>query len=704
MYTECPECGIAFRVTAKVLQQANGNVRCGGCNHAFNSLEYLSEEMPGSIPADDSDVSDDALAETSRRLLKTLDELAGTSEVRIEDTGVEWRSLAENLDGDYVDDIEASDEMRYDDNSPLPDEFDEVEVFAEEAEPQPVESTDTGLHIEFTESQGEAVLTEPDEWTDLLDEVCEPKTEETPIEELESEVLQIEAELAAIHTQLLSKNDEQDDTKDDDGPADIDTQFNMEAVALGLETTGTTKALADDVPLVDESPSIDTEEEESDAEDTPDVLDEDDGSELGEEISAEADTEDEEIETADADHDDEFEEENDYGDADDVDDDTPGDAEDEASAEAEERSDVDTADVDDENESLAARNESTSEFEAQIDVAASALAGIDAAENEAAEEGDAVSEYGADSNDISLDFLALENQVTDDEDLEKQVDATADESDADEQTGESKHFVPKPTEEEMTALALQDDEFSATLVGMATPEDLLKGKAADVETIIMEGEFVRNVVEQERIDSEAAARNQFGDAGSLSDTYALRRNKLPGGRRNYDPPKYARIAGVAVLGLVLLAQFVHYSREALATSGYFNQTIGPVYQLLGSPVNPEWDITGWQFETTNGNIGETDNSLVIVSRLINQSDTELPYPLVHVSLTDRWEDIMGSRVLEPGEYLAGALDRSTPVPPGQTFTAVITIENPATEATGFKLNVCYRQEPGVVRCAIEDFK
>ena len=396
MYTECPECGIAFRVTAKVLQKANGNVRCGGCNHAFNSLEYLSEEMPGSIPADDRDVSDDALAETSRRLLKTLDELAGTREDRIEDTGVEWRVLAENLDGDYADDIEASDEMRYDDNPPLPDELGEVEVFAEEA---PIEELD-----------------EDDRGSENLDNLVEAEANSddqnvaNDIQEMESEVLQIEAELAAIHTQLLSENDEQDDTKDDDGLADIDTQFNMEAEALGLETTGTTKALADDVPLVDEPPSIDTEEEESDAEDTPDLLDEDDGSELGEEISAEADTEDEEIETADADHDDEFEEEPDYGDADDVDDDTPGDAEDEASAEAEEEMTV----------------------------------------------------------NMEID-------------------------------------------EEMMALALQDDEISATLVGMATPEDLLKGKAADVETIIMENKFVRNVVEQERIDSEAAARHQFDD-------------------------------------------------------------------------------------------------------------------------------------------------------------------------------------------------
>ena len=31
-------------------------------------------------------------------------------------------------------------------------------------------------------------------------------------------------------------------------------------------------------------------------------------------------------------------------------------------------------------------------------------------------------------------------------------------------------------------------------------------------------------------------------------------------------------------------------------------------------------------------------------------------------------------------------------------------EGPSPEATGFKLNVCYRAWPGSVRCAIEDFK
>ena len=46
MYTQCPECEIAFRVTADVLKQAAGMVRCGGCSHAFNALAFLSETMP----------------------------------------------------------------------------------------------------------------------------------------------------------------------------------------------------------------------------------------------------------------------------------------------------------------------------------------------------------------------------------------------------------------------------------------------------------------------------------------------------------------------------------------------------------------------------------------------------------------------------------------------------------------------------------
>ena len=90
MYTQCPDCSTAFRVTAEILKQAAGKVRCGGCGNAFNALEYLSESMPEQASPKEPEehlpelkpepLSDNVpasiSAEQSAALLKTLDELA----------------------------------------------------------------------------------------------------------------------------------------------------------------------------------------------------------------------------------------------------------------------------------------------------------------------------------------------------------------------------------------------------------------------------------------------------------------------------------------------------------------------------------------------------------------------------------------------------------------------------------------------------
>ena len=112
MFTQCPDCKTAFRVTAEVLKQASGKVRCGGCGNAFNALEYLSEQKPSTeapkppetplpelTPEPDESLPKSISAEQSAALLKTLDELAG-SNIRIEDPGVEWRVLDDEDDGD----------------------------------------------------------------------------------------------------------------------------------------------------------------------------------------------------------------------------------------------------------------------------------------------------------------------------------------------------------------------------------------------------------------------------------------------------------------------------------------------------------------------------------------------------------------------------------------------------------------------------
>jgi len=632
MYTQCPECSIAFRVTAKVLQQAAGKVRCGSCNHAFNALQYLSEEMPETpspMYPDKDDASVDNLAETSRRLLETLDELAGPDDVRIEDTGVEWRVLDAAAAEDVrlaPDEMPSTEEMRFDDNTPLPDDFGDDDHDAPSPAPQRRQEDVRTKTIDFEDRQGDLALSEPEDWTDILEEVSDPR----------AETLEVEEELAAIHNELNAIDDALTDE------------------VMQLEKDGTQPDLETDLSEIDPGRNI-----ENDAAPEP---------EFGRDES-DVDSENEETGTYEA---------MDFGQDGIFDDD----AEDSAAPDEEFASDT------------------GAEFDAiDLDVADGDLtddeaSGIEPVDDVGQEDEALVAGHADepdDGDDIELAADGDENAATIPvgEFPETEEDAT------------SRNLQ---TDEEAAATSGRVDDFAATLAGMENPEDLFDESSGEVETIIMEGEFIRSEIEQQRLEAENAARNQLDDASRLLDTYALQREKLRGGRRSYDPPSSAVLAAIVALGLLFVGQLVHNFRQPLATFGFFSATVAPIYRMLGSPITPDWDIKGWQFEATNGSVNEEETTLTIVSRIANRSDQPLPYPLVHVSLTNRFEDIMGSRILEPAEYLAGDGDPSRPVAPGENFNAVITVEDPSVDATGFKLNVCYRVETGTVRCAIEDFK
>jgi len=607
MFTQCPECQIAFRVTARVLQQAGGNVRCGNCGHAFNALHFLSEDMPEQPPPAANDSGDDDSIDTSRQALETLDELTGPDDVRIEDTGVEWRVLADGIDDDNGPELSqpAIEELRFDDNTPLPDDFDDGVAVAAPSAPQRRE-TDIGRRSdEFEDRQGDLALSDPEDWTDILDEFRDP----------DAESLEVEEEMAAIHSQLSARS--------------VDTTISAAADGDDGDADETPRSAADDDVW---RPAAEAGEEES--------------------LMAAGDMDEDDLEAL-------------FG-------------------------------------SAAAADEVDIELQPSPDTPDEAVADVFAL----------AGDDDVDGETLSIVVDGGDDDADDDSDRGELYLVGEDEADV--ASGAFEHVVPEPTEEEMTvnmeideellAAARQDIDFTATLVGIEDPEQIFERNPAEVETIIMEGEIIRTAVEKERLAAEDEARNQLDDPSRLADTYALTREKLRGGRRRYDPPSYVIGAAIAVLSVTLLGQVIHNSRQSLATYGFFNQTIAPVYRMLGNPVKPEWDIKGWQFEATSGNVDAEETALTIVSRIANRSSQPLPYPLIHISLTNRFEDIMGSRILEPGEYLAGDLDPSRPVVPGEDFTAVITIENPSAEATGFKLNVCYRVEPGTVRCAIEDFK
>ena len=287
------------------------------------------------------------------------------------------------------------------------------------------------------------------------------------------------------------------------------------------------------------------------------------------------------------------------------------------------------------------------------------------------------------------------------------------------------HYVPPMTKEEETinmqidqdllAIAVEDkDGFASTMLLMKdalddeatnagddqdrdTDKDTdLADTSAGFETIIMEGEFIRSDDESGKFAVDAAA------AAALTAAVAAEKEaEDAAGERQVN---YGMVAGVVILLLLLVGQALHQSRHALATIPAFNDTVGPLYRAIGQPLSPDWDITGWRFEASRGNADEANEALTIFSRLGNKSDRPLPYPLISVSLTDRFEETIGNRVLDPADYLPNDLDPRKLVEPGNTFNAAITIQSPADEATGFKLNVCYREPGDKLRCAIDDFK
>ena len=694
MYTQCPECRTAFRVTASILQQAAGKVRCGGCGISFSALAHLSEEMPPLAGPAGSTATDAADALHKRELLDTLNELTGPQEVRIEDTGVEWRVLDDDADepdqeeaavteeidddeqpagaGTATDDAEIGDspdvggrdaaakaptvfteEMRFDDNTPLPEDFaDPVTPVAVVPDVPHRRDSDHGQSDDFDEPQADLALGEPDDWMDLLDEVDEHTNGGIPLD--------VEEELAAIHSELSSgraepANDSGEDMAPEAEPtdaADLAALSDLVPTATALELQGEdddqeADEAAAEVTLAEPAP-IDSPAFAAQPPDAPD-----DG--LNDEL-------------------------------------------------------------DDAPEPV----ESTGEFESQIAKARAELAraldsGDEAAESQAGEVADPAPADGEEMADSGLQPEAEPTPPADlPEEAAQQAEASGDEAGSpppDTPTRESDYVVPPPTPEEMTIneeidqdllAASQITDFVTTVAEV--PEAMFDENSPGVETIVMEGEFVRGSFEQERRAAAGEAGAELLDDGDLRDSYSIDRGKLRGGRRKGDPPGFGVIGGVLLLFLLLLGQMIHASRESLSTYGAFNQSLGNVYRALGRPVTPQWNVKGWRFEATRGATDYNEEVLTIFSRIANRAGEPLPYPLVHVSLTDRWEEIIGSRILEPNEYLAGDLDPSKPVAPGDGFGAVISIENPSEDATGFKLNVCYRVSPARVRCATEDFK
>ncbi len=183
----------------------------------------------------------------------------------------------------------------------------------------------------------------------------------------------------------------------------------------------------------------------------------------------------------------------------------------------------------------------------------------------------------------------------------------------------------------------------------------------------------------------------------------------------YDLPAPAqRSAGAFALwwgaaiasALLLLGQVVHRNREALTTHGPLAPALRQLYSSIGVPLNGDPSLSVYQLRQwgVSGEPGAvqpagvpTDATLRVRASILNTSSLPQPFPLLRVTLANRYGTTLGSRDFEPGEYMGKPMARS--LMPGETVDAILDILDPGKDAEGFEIDVCLRGNDKKIICA-----
>ncbi len=154
---------------------------------------------------------------------------------------------------------------------------------------------------------------------------------------------------------------------------------------------------------------------------------------------------------------------------------------------------------------------------------------------------------------------------------------------------------------------------------------------------------------------------------------------------------------VPVVLLLLALGWVHESRDKLARNAYLRPVLVWAYGLAGVRVEPLGDIR--RFAILDSNASEDLGSGLTVSVTYrNLADYPQRYPILRVTLEDRWGGSVAVRFFDPAEYLAGFVAGRS-MGGGESATGEAVMASAGTTAVGFNVDLCTRTATGDTRCA-----
>jgi predicted Zn finger-like uncharacterized protein len=165
-----------------------------------------------------------------------------------------------------------------------------------------------------------------------------------------------------------------------------------------------------------------------------------------------------------------------------------------------------------------------------------------------------------------------------------------------------------------------------------------------------------------------------------------------------DLPRGVWLSGAIVLAALLGAQIIHANRDWLATHAPLRSTLRSVYSMVGVAVSTPPNLSAYQLRQW-GVTGDpaASGTLRVRASLLNATAQLQPYPLLRVTLANRFGTRIGGREFEPAEYLGRPTARL--FAPGEQVDATLDILDPGKDAEGFEIDVCLRGADRKLACA-----
>lgn len=166
------------------------------------------------------------------------------------------------------------------------------------------------------------------------------------------------------------------------------------------------------------------------------------------------------------------------------------------------------------------------------------------------------------------------------------------------------------------------------------------------------------------------------------------------------PTPPLQIAAAVLLCLALGGQLMHHARESLAESSIVGPPLRALYAALGAPLEARWNLADYEVRQWGSANEEAPGALRLRASIVNHAARAQPYPLLRVLLEDRFGGAVARREFRPAEYLPGHLQPRTSLAAGARADADLRIADPGNQAVGFELDVCLERH-GVLSCGTD---